>query len=122
MTSESLDQRLRGLHSTTFCLVVASATALVWMNLRVSSAVHEMNLDSLRALLGLDPVTQYLFFRGWPLSPFEVCVFHGMKFHPEESPVRFVLILDFAVAGVVLFCVAVLSEWLIRRSAIKVRV
>jgi hypothetical protein len=106
----------------TFVLVMAAAAALAWMNLRVSSAVHEMNLDPKGTPLGLDPVTYYMFFRGWPLSPFEVCIFHGMKFHPEESPVRFVLVLDLAVAGVVLFCVAVLSEWLIRRSAIKVRI
>jgi len=119
--SESLAQRPRGRHVTTFVLVVATATGLVWMNLRVASAVGEMNFDPIRVTpLELDSVTHYMFFRGWPLSPYEVCVFHGMRFHPEESPVRFVLVLDFAVAGMVIFGVAVMSEWFIRRSTMTV--
>jgi hypothetical protein len=107
------------MHPATFALVMAAAAALVWMNLRV----HELKLSLIKAAPPeLDPITRYLFFRGWPLSPFEVCAFHGMKFHPEESPVQFALVLDFAVAGLVLFGVAVLSEWLIRRIGIQVRV
>jgi hypothetical protein len=122
MIHESLAQQPRGMRATTFGLVVVAATVLVWMNLRVAGAIREMNLDPIRATpLELDSVTHYMFFRGWPLSPYAVCVFHGMKFHPDESPVRFVLVLDFAVAGMVLFGVAVLSEWFIRRRTVNVR-
>ena len=35
----------------------------------------------------LDFVTKGMFFRGWPLSPCMICLYHGMRFHPEEGAV-----------------------------------
>jgi len=119
MKCESLAGRLRGLHPATVGLVLAAVATLGWLNWRIPSTVREINLGPGKAVpIELDPVTASLFFRGWPISPFEVCVFHGMKYHPEVSSVRFVLVLDFTVAGLILFGIGVLSESLSRRRGL----
>jgi len=92
-------------------VVVETAALLVWANLHVSSDARSFNED---APPELDPVTRYFFFRGWPLSPFKFCLIHGLRFRTESSPIRLVLVLDLALAGLVLLGVSFLCNWLVQ--------
>ena len=50
---------------------------------------------------GLDPVTRAMFYRGWPLAPFMLCLVHGLKFHPGPGA-SLALVFDWLVLFVIL--------------------
>jgi hypothetical protein len=59
----------------------------------------------------VDPITKKVFFRGWPFSPWMFCLFHGMKFHPEESGgIHIAWLFNGLVAILILSPVAVICE------------
>ena len=62
---------------------------------------------------GLGPVTEAMFWRGWPLSPCMVCLVHGMKFHPGGEQWG-VLFFDGAVFVVALLVATVACESCLR--------
>jgi len=105
--------RLQKFHPAAIVMIVPAAALLVWANLHLNS-------DGLSFAAGeeappeLDPVTRYFFFRGWPLSPCMVCLVHGLRFRPEGSPVRLVLVLDLVVAGLVLLGVPLLCNRIVQ--------
>jgi hypothetical protein len=67
-------------------------------------------------------IREFLFSRGWPLSPWMVCPLRGMMPRPGDSFVWWPLIVDAIVAVVPLCAVAFLMErgiccWRMRRGA-----
>jgi len=59
---------------------LASLTGVwVWANLRNSGWQEVWNE---RAPEGLDPVSKAMFYRGWPLAPFMVCIIYFNRFRP----------------------------------------
>jgi hypothetical protein len=100
-------------HPATAVFLLLTAGLLSWANLRETGWQRE--LGDLEPPAGLDPITQRMFYRGWPLSPFMVCMFHGMKWHPEEGRVHMALALDAIIFVVVLFAVGAICERLFRR-------
>lgn len=102
--------RLPTIHLATGLIMVPTAGLLVWANLQESRAAHDLGHD---VPPELDPVTGYFFYRGWPLSPCWFCLTHGMRFRPDGSPLWLILVLDLVVAGLVLFAVAFLCNWII---------
>jgi hypothetical protein len=97
----------------TFIAMALAAGALLGANLRVSRVAIDFGMV---ALPGSDAFSRFFFHRGWPLSPCHICVFHGMRFRPEEGfPVALALGVDVAAAGLWLLGVAVLCEWVVRR-------
>src|SRR5688572_27213802 len=117
MESRLLPVILRRLHPVTPGVFLLVAAVFLWANLRVTGPGAAMNLDPTAGVpQGLAPIGQFWFFRGWPLSPSHVCVWHGGRFHPEEDPVFAVLGLDFLIASFVATGVAALSEWAIRKT------
>jgi hypothetical protein len=59
---------------------LAALTVLwVWANLRTFGWQEVWNE---RAPEGLDPVTRAMFYRGWPLAPFMVCIIYFNRFRP----------------------------------------
>ncbi|MHB1559986.1 MAG: hypothetical protein ACYC61_21250 [Isosphaeraceae bacterium] len=107
----SLSERLRTFHLATAMVLVATAALLAWANLQVSRAARDFNYD---VPPDVDPVTQYFFYRGWPLSPCWFCLVHGMRFH-AAFPLFLVLVFDLAVAQLALFAVARVGNWTIER-------
>jgi hypothetical protein len=99
----------RRVHRTTGVLLTLIAVALLWANLRPTGWQKEQGLGTPS---GMDPITEKMFWRGWPLSPFMVCLVHGMKFHPEPPLEQAILVFDgmvfvavlFAVKGTCAFC------------------
>jgi hypothetical protein len=100
-------------HTTTNVLLLVSAVILLYVNLRTSDQGLNEYGDGL-ALTDLDAITAALFFKGWPFSPYMVCSFHGMRWHPEESFVHLPLLLDALVAYYILLYIAIVSELLWR--------
>lgn len=89
------------------------ASVLVWANLQTSAGWEDAGFRGPGwGPPERDPITRYFFSRGWPLSPWWVCIYHGNRFRTEESPVRFVLVLNGIVACLILYGTATLSEWL----------
>ena len=54
----------------------------VWANLRTTGWQEVWGNDIPE---GLDPVTKAMFYRGWPLAPFMLCVIHRNRFSPGGS-------------------------------------
>jgi hypothetical protein len=67
-------------HVTTAILLTLLTGILLWANLRPTGWQEE--LGGLATPGELDPITKAMFWRGWPLSPCMVCLFHGGRFHP----------------------------------------
>jgi hypothetical protein len=69
--------------------------------------------------VGMDPVTEYFFDRGWPLSPAWLCEFHGMRYHGEDGAPARALAIDGLVGLLVLSGACCGSEWFVRVIALK---
>jgi hypothetical protein len=107
------NEGLLKVHLATFVSMALVAGGLLGANLRVNSAAIDFGMQTLS---GVGALTEFFFYRGWPLSPCQICLFHGMRFRPEGGfPVGLALALDVAVAGLVLLGVAVLCELVVRR-------
>ena len=61
-------------------LLTLVAGILLWANLRPTGWQGEFGIDT---PTGLDPITEAMFWRGWPLSPWMLCLIHSMKLHPD---------------------------------------
>lgn len=99
-------------HSATVVVLIFCAGILLWANLRPTGWERELSLKPPREL---DPITRWMFYRGWPVSPWMLCSVHGMKWHPEESFVQLALVVDGVVSIVMLTAVGVALEWGLRR-------
>jgi hypothetical protein len=99
-------------HLATFVSMALVAGGLLGANLRVNSVASNFAMETLP---GVDPLTRFFFFRGWPFSPCQMCLIHGMRFRPEEGfSVGLALVLDVVAAGLALLGVAVLCELVVR--------
>jgi hypothetical protein len=115
-------QRLSGLRWkvswTTRLILVAVGMGILYANLMESRLVYEYNAG---ANDQFGRIGSYFFTRGWPLSPWMFCTWHGGKWHPEEGftwgPLSisawWVLVADVALLLVALILVAMVSECLI---------
>jgi hypothetical protein len=92
--------------------LILVAGVLVWLNFRVTA--DQTWLGHIEPPDELNPLTRSLFFRGWPLSPWMLCPFHGMKWHPEEIFCELALVLDAVVALLVLAALGYACEWWVR--------
>jgi hypothetical protein len=93
---------------TAFCLALLT-WAWIWANLRNSGWQEVWNE---RAPEGLDPVTKAMFYRGWPLAPFMLCIIHGLRFRPGGLE-GLALVFDWLV----LFLVLSLARFVCERSS-----
>jgi hypothetical protein len=100
-------------HRPTVILLALVAGLFLWLNLRPTDHQERLNLLPPREL---DPLTRRLFYRGWPLSPFLVCEYRGMKWHPEESFCQSALLLDAGAVLSVLVALGCACEWWMRRQ------
>ena len=103
-------RRPRPVHPTTAILLTLLTGVLLWANLRTSGWQEVWNE---RAPEGLDPVTKAMFYRGWPLAPFMVCLVHGLRFHPNGVE-GCVLVLDGVLFLVALYATKAACERLLR--------
>jgi hypothetical protein len=111
MRGPTNEGRLR-VHLATIVSMALVAGCLLGANLRVNSSAIDFGMQTLS---GVGPLTEFFFYRGWPLSPCQICLFHGMRFRPEEGfPVGLALALDVVVAGLALLGVAILCELVVR--------
>jgi hypothetical protein len=97
-------------HLATAVLLTLATGILLWANLRPTGWQGEFGVDTPAEL---DPITEAMFWRGWPLSPCMVCLIHGMKFH--FGGVQWALVLDAVVFAVTLSVVKALCERCSRR-------
>jgi hypothetical protein len=100
------------LHRRTYLAMVAIAIPLVWLNLRINpEARSAFNIDN--APNDVDPVTRFLFFRGWPFTPCMYCFLSG-KWHPDAT-VQMAAFADLLIliGGVII--VGFIYEWYFRR-------
>ncbi len=105
----------RRVHLPTAILLTLVAGTLLWANLRPTR--WQKDLGSLLPPDRLDFVTKGMFFRGWPLSPCMICLYHGMRFHPEEGAVPLALVFDGVAFALALCVVRGVCEFCIRRRA-----
>jgi hypothetical protein len=73
-------RRPHPVHVTTAILLTLLTGILLWANLRPTGWEEFGGGDR---LTGLDPITEAMFWRGWPLSPCMVCNYRHMSFHPS---------------------------------------
>ena len=78
---------------------------LLWANLRPTAWQRLYGGTTPR---GLDPITAAMFWRGWPISPCQVSLVHGLTYHPEGT--RSPLILDGFVFVAILLLAKVISQ------------
>ncbi len=104
--------RLPKIHLATALVLVATATLLAWANLQVGPVARDFVGDTPP---GLDPITRFFFFRGWPLCPFQFCFFHHMQLSADGFPVFLIPVFDLLIAGLILFAVARICNWTIGR-------
>lgn len=102
--------KLPKIHLATALVLVATAALLAWGNLQVSRFTQDFNND---VPPDVDPVTQYFFYRGWPLSPCWFCMIRSMRFRADGFPLFLVLVFDLAAAQLVLYAVARLCSGII---------
>jgi hypothetical protein len=100
------------MHRSTNVVLALVAGALLWANATESPLWREFGGG---APAGYGAVGEYLFTRGWPLSPWMFSIIHGMRAHLEDGVLWAVLLIDALIAFVVLFAVAYLMERPIRR-------
>jgi hypothetical protein len=98
-------------HLATTILLTLLTGILLWANLRPTGWQEE--LGGVDSPVELDPITKAMFWRGWPLSPFMICLIHGMRFHPSGIE-GCVLVFDGALFVAVLFATKVLCERCLR--------
>ncbi len=82
-------RRPQRVHAMTAVILTLVTGVFLWANLRPTRWQEGFGLAT---PTDLDRVTQAVFWRGWPLSPFMVCLVHGMKLH--ASGVQWVLVFD----------------------------
>jgi hypothetical protein len=103
-------RRPHPVHPTTAILLTLLTGVLLWANLRASGWQEVWNE---RAPEGLDPLTKAMFYRGWPLAPFMVCLVHGLRFH-SSGVEGCVLVLDGVLFLVALYATKAACERLLR--------
>jgi len=98
-------RRPRPVHLTTTILLTLLTGILLWANLRPTGWQEVWNVD---APAELDPVTKAMFWRGWPLSPFMICI-DGLRCRP--SPIAgCLLVFDGVLFVVALFAAKAVCE------------
>jgi hypothetical protein len=80
--------------------------AWIWANLSESGWQEEWGNDFPE---GLDPVTKAMFYRGWPVAPFMVCIIYFNRFRPGGLE-GFALVFDWFVLFVALSLARLICE------------
>jgi hypothetical protein len=93
-------------HLTTTILLTLLTGILLWANLRPS--VWREEWGGFDTPSELDPITKAMFWRGWPLSPFMICV-DGLRFRHIGISV-FALVFDGLLFLVALFAMKAVCE------------
>jgi hypothetical protein len=88
--------------------VLIGATLFLWANTHESQLVARYNIA-----LGEEwtCISRYLFTRGWPISPWMVCVIHGQRFHPEDCFAWWALVFDAILGFFTLIALGVFTQW-----------
>jgi hypothetical protein len=71
-------RRLRPVRPITVFFLALLTGAWIWANLHDFGSEEEWGNDFPE---GLDPVTKAVFYRGWPLAPFMLCLVYFNRFH-----------------------------------------
>jgi hypothetical protein len=87
---------------------VAVAGLLLWANSRTGSGAVRTRLKPPDELW---PLGKELFYRGWPLSPWMVCSFHGGRWHPEEDFIWLTLVYDAVIAVLLILVLSLLIDF-----------
>jgi hypothetical protein len=91
---------------TTAIVLAMLAAASLWANLRASGWQEVLNQVTPHE--NLDPFTQALFWRGWPVAPVMLCVIHGNRLRPNGAEALAIvfnwLVLFFILALAKLLC------------------
>jgi hypothetical protein len=86
-------RRLRPVRPITMFFLTLLTGAWIWANLHDFGWEEKWGNDFPE---GLDPVTKAMFYRGWPLAPFMVCLVYFNRFH-AGSGVGLVLVFDWLI-------------------------
>ncbi len=114
----------RPVRPATALLLALLTVGWLWANLRTTGRQDEVG--DLKPATGLDPITEAMFWRGWPLCPFMFCPVHGMGFHPTGLE-PYMLVFDWLVLVVALYLVklalllakVVCERWFRRRDGLE---
>ena len=98
-------------HLTTTILLTLLTGILLWANLRPS--VWQEEWGGFDTPAELDPITRAMFWRGWPLSPFMICI-DGLKYSHTHMA-GLVLVFDGVLFLVALFAMKAVCEGCFRR-------
>jgi hypothetical protein len=104
-------RRPHPVHRTTAIVLTLLTGVLIWANLRPTGWQEEFG--GVDTPPELDPITKAMFWRGWPLSPFMVCLIHGMRFHPGGIELC-VLVVDGGIFVAALFAAKAMCECCLR--------
>jgi hypothetical protein len=86
-------RRIRPVRPITVFFLALLTGAWIWANLRDSGWQEEWGGDIPERS---DPVTKAMFYRGWPLAPFMVCLIYFNRFRPSGLE-GLVLVFDWLV-------------------------
>ncbi|WP_165225332.1 hypothetical protein [Aquisphaera insulae] len=79
-TLVAVTRRLHPARPIPVVILTGLSAAWTWANLR-DPGWEEVWIES--APRELNPITRALFYRGWPLAPFMLCIIHGNRFRPD---------------------------------------
>jgi hypothetical protein len=101
----------RPVRSITAFFLALLTGAWIWANLRDSGWQEVWNED---APEGVDPITRTMFWRGWPIAPFMLCLIHGNRFRSGGGE-GLALVFDWLV----LFLVLSLARFVCERCSLR---
>src|SRR6516225_988991 len=107
--------RMKIRFATMYCLVAVGGV-LLWLNLRIPGWLEEYRFNTNRPPESLDPITKFLFFRGWPFTPCAYCYTNLSGWHPDRSDgyVQLAAYADVIIFILVLAITGVICEWCCR--------
>jgi hypothetical protein len=108
----SLMRRPRRVHLATTALLTLITVVLLWANLRPTAWQRQWNQLTPTSL---DPITDKMFWRGWPLCPFMLCRIHHMSLDPAGCFVQVALVGDGVLYVMALAAAKVACERCLRR-------
>ena len=97
----------RRVHFVTTVILTFVAGTLLWANLRPTGWQRQWNQDTPKEL---DFVTEKMFWRGWPVSPWMLCKTCHIILDPGGCFAQLSLVVDGAVYAIALFAAKALCE------------
>ncbi len=106
-------KKVYGIHLPTYFFLFVLVFYFGWANFRQTDW---KDLTKLNEPEELGSVGKWIFFRGWPFSPFMFCVSHGGHWHLDEGFSELAFFYNLIIVILVVFIIGFVFEWFLRNQ------